>query len=515
MKIRWKKKCYIWLVTLLLCMLSVMPVHAGTTSYLNLRVGDEKYLSLKDNGRAVTSASWTSSNHNAVQIVSQSSAGCQIRVVEATSSPVIVQAHYYYTRYIGGYLRYFRDYCDYQITVSESTNSSSGANMLTASVSDMAIDLADGGFKTIALNVSGALPASWEIEVEEITGNRDAVAVTETRRSGNTQYFEVTGLEEGKAVVVFRFCRINGSTKTIVARTRVRVKVTCSHTYRNGVVTKEATYDEAGVRSYDCLGCDYVKTETIPKLERPVETKPVETKPVETEPTETEPEETEPVETEPAETEPVETEPVETEPVETKPVETRPDNPHGPITSYAPNIEGDSGADFEDDEEYNLSNAEITMATRRHPYAYTGNAVEPYFYVNMNGRSLSDKDYRITYYDNVDAGTARAVIEGIGDYFGEQEKEFTIEKAKPRITVLSSYSYSGEYYDDWEFDLQLIEQDIEFMFECDAEGITVDDDGIVHVPVDYVGETEIRTFCDETDNYESASKITKLKVRRS
>lgn len=40
------------------------------------------------------------------------------------------------------------------------------------------------------------------------------------------------------------------------------------HTFDNGVVTKEATVDEEGIKTYTCE-CGYEKTETLPKLEAP------------------------------------------------------------------------------------------------------------------------------------------------------------------------------------------------------------------------------------------------------
>ena len=42
---------------------------------------------------------------------------------------------------------------------------------------------------------------------------------------------------------------------------------TAAHTWDSGVVTKEATVDAAGVKTYTCTVCGGTKTESIPKLE--------------------------------------------------------------------------------------------------------------------------------------------------------------------------------------------------------------------------------------------------------
>ena len=41
---------------------------------------------------------------------------------------------------------------------------------------------------------------------------------------------------------------------------------TVAHTWDNGVVTKEATVDEEGIKTYSCINCGYSKDESISKL---------------------------------------------------------------------------------------------------------------------------------------------------------------------------------------------------------------------------------------------------------
>ena len=54
----------------------------------------------------------------------------------------------------------------------------------------------------------------------------------------------------------------------------------------------------------------------------------------------------------------------------------------------------------------------------------------------MNGRSLvKDTDYKVSYKNNTDAGKGTVIVEGIGDYTGTVEKEFTINKAAQKLTA--------------------------------------------------------------------------------
>ena len=65
------------------------------------------------------------------------------------------------------------------------------------------------------------------------------------------------------------------------------------------------------------------------------------------------------------------------------------------------------------------------------PYGYTGEEWKPEVAVSFNSVALAaGTDYTVSYEDNINAGTAKVIITGIGDHFtGKTEKPFTIEKA--------------------------------------------------------------------------------------
>ena len=87
---------------------------------------------------------------------------------------------------------------------------------------------------------------------------------------------------------------------------------------------------------------------------------------------------------------------------------------------------------------YNFSKAKISGTST---FAYTGKEVKPNFTVKYGKKTLKkDKDYSISYYNNKNLGTARAVLYGKGIYSGIIEKEFKIKLKTPSAKVAKSGS---------------------------------------------------------------------------
>lgn len=74
---------------------------------------------------------------------------------------------------------------------------------------------------------------------------------------------------------------------------------------------------------------------------------------------------------------------------------------------------------------YDLSNAQVSTISVQ---SYTGDPVEPDFTVRMGLSTLlrKDKDYTVSYSDNVEVGTAKVTITGAGDYHGSISRTFMI-----------------------------------------------------------------------------------------
>lgn len=77
-----------------------------------------------------------------------------------------------------------------------------------------------------------------------------------------------------------------------------------------------------------------------------------------------------------------------------------------------------------------ISSAEITYDAG--PYDYTGKEWKPEVTVSFNSATLTaGNDYTVSYENNINAGTAKIIITGIGDHFtGLTEKTFTINSAE-------------------------------------------------------------------------------------
>jgi len=79
---------------------------------------------------------------------------------------------------------------------------------------------------------------------------------------------------------------------------------------------------------------------------------------------------------------------------------------------------------------------------------YTGFAITPLVEIKNNGELLyKDKDYLLTYKNNVNAGNATVVITGIGNYTGNISKQFVInplEISNTQIAQIENQTYTGQ-----------------------------------------------------------------------
>ena len=94
-----------------------------------------------------------------------------------------------------------------------------------------------------------------------------------------------------------------------------------------------------------------------------------------------------------------------------------------------------------------LANASISLVSGRP--VYNGKEKKPDLTVTVNGvKKKKGTDYTVTYSNNINAGTAKAQITGIGNYSGTATKAFTIEKAgisNVDVSISSTgYTYNGE-----------------------------------------------------------------------
>ncbi len=96
--------------------------------------------------------------------------------------------------------------------------------------------------------------------------------------------------------------------------------------------------------------------------------------------------------------------------------------------------------------------ASATVALSQDTYTYDGAAKRPAVTVRLNGTALlADRDYSVTYSNNVNVGTAKVTVTGKGGYIGSVEKTFQIQEP-PKISIASAtvalsqdtYTYDGK-----------------------------------------------------------------------
>ena len=92
-----------------------------------------------------------------------------------------------------------------------------------------------------------------------------------------------------------------------------------------------------------------------------------------------------------------------------------------------------------------LSGAEV--AVKAPTYTYTGKALTPAPKVLYNDKKLkADRDYTVSYKDNVKIGTATVTVKGMGGYTGSRTTSFTIAPRpmeKSKIAWIASQLYTG------------------------------------------------------------------------
>ena len=99
----------------------------------------------------------------------------------------------------------------------------------------------------------------------------------------------------------------------------------------------------------------------------------------------------------------------------------------------------DGGSDIEiiPAAQTDIANCSVTIDPSE--IEYDGYAWEPWVYVYYGTRELvNGTDFTVEFADNVNAGTARVIVTGQGDFTGTTETAFTITKAANKITKVTA-----------------------------------------------------------------------------
>ena len=95
--------------------------------------------------------------------------------------------------------------------------------------------------------------------------------------------------------------------------------------------------------------------------------------------------------------------------------------------------------------------SECTITLSQTSYTYDGKIKTPSVTVKLDGKTLTlNTDYTVSYSDNINAGTAKVTVTGIGNYTGSKTVNFTItvgvaDISKATVTLdKTSYNYDGK-----------------------------------------------------------------------
>ncbi len=330
---------------------------SGSTTHYTMSVGDTKYLYTNAGNKAVRGAAWTSSDIRSVDILSQDSVSCRIKVKAYTSSiPVIIHCLYYYNELRNGYIYSRSDYTDYKITVRQPKSvtvhfETNGGNISTKSMS------AEPG------GVYGNLPTpsrygyvfqGWYTE----NGSRVS-STTTVKNSDHTLYAQwiadaYTIKFNGNGCTGGKMADMTG------CQTGIRYLLKANAFFRDGYFFSGWNTKANG------SGTSYNDQAPVLNL-APV---------------------------------------------------------GGSVTLYAT-----WKANAKD-----IAKSVVTLETDS--YTYDGTAKRPQVTVRYADLVLTEnEDYTVSYSENTNAGTAKAIIEGKNQYSGKITKDFAIHKASQNLTA--------------------------------------------------------------------------------
>ncbi len=168
-------------------------------------------------------------------------------------------------------------------------------------------------------------------------------------------------------------------------------------------------------------------------------------------------------------------------------------------------------------EQYNvvagdISDAAFYFTDLNVNYIYSGKAQEPGIRLVMNGRELvKDKDYTVSYKDNINAGTAKIVVTGIGDFAGRMTESFNIGKAKLADTevtfIKDAYTATGKEIKP--------EPGKDFDVFFKGEKLDVKQYAVSYADNINIGEGKITLSAEDNSNFEGTKNVTFKIVNKS
>ena len=173
------------------------------------------------------------------------------------------------------------------------------------------------------------------------------------------------------------------------------------------------------------------------------------------------------------------------------------------------NFEGTTTAEFTIVSN-DISNLEAKVLTAE--YDYDGTAKEPDVEIKDGTATLvQGTDYKLSYEDNTNAGTAKVIITGIGKYGGTKTLEFRI-KGRPNRIITGADSYT-KYLTSKEFSLDAEATEAKRLIYTSSNEYVVTVSNIGLVTVKGTGAATITIKTSGTTEYEPAEKTVAITVK--
>lgn len=268
------------LVCLLLFTLDAAVPEASAADTVSVSVGGTRNIPLGATitSGSLTSGTWSSSNSNIAEIISQSPAQCTVRGV--SKGTATIRCNYKY--YTGG--TYITSSWSCTVVVGETGGSSGGGSgyvTMTCDHSSVTLDITKpntGVTLTFKTNGSGSTPIYLSIDVRDgwpqnvsykydlLSENGSPVRVYCTYPTSQRQKMTAPWIlypkKLGSELITFQLVTERGGRyyNTAYQEVTIPVTVTCSHVYDDGLVIQEAADQQNEIRKYTCQYCGEVTT---------------------------------------------------------------------------------------------------------------------------------------------------------------------------------------------------------------------------------------------------------------
>ena len=154
-----------------------------------------------------------------------------------------------------------------------------------------------------------------------------------------------------------------------------------------------------------------------------------------------------------------------------------------------------------------------SIEVKKGAYVYTGKQNVPSVVVEDGGYILQEgRDYTVTCSNNINAGTAKIVIQGIGNYSGSYKTEYTIEKAKNEIKGQGIVRVVSSKTQTVNIGVRVY-GNAKLTYSSNNKSIKISSQGKITIAKNYVGNAVITVKAAATKNYYGVVKKITVTVK--